>query len=253
MDLSHLRDVMMDSRSLWRTLRAEGTEWRDFERAREAFLRRHPPGRGTVTITGTIARAAQQTEPWSLWLELPDKIRTAFGVAGERATAVMRGTEWWSISSYSPPQTNDGNPKHRHGTGPGYPLTEPRRLVYALELDPHEETTFAGRPAVRVSATPMRANAADVLEQLSLDDAVLELGAGADRYDLLVDSERGVILRSEALLDEAPFLVVEIQEIGFDESFADETFHLEPPPGTTFTSRRFFDNVLGWDEPGGDR
>ncbi len=234
---------MMDSHSLWKTLRAQGTEWRDFDLLHEAFIRKHQPGPNTVMIQGVADRPSRSVEQWSLRIELPDTVRTEFGVFGEHVTAVIKGAHWWSISSHDEPRTNDGNPKSRHGTGPGYPLTEPRRLVFGLELEPQGETTFAGRPVVRVSATPVEAGSAGRLDLLALDDAVIGLGTEADRYELLVDAERGLILRSEAQLEGSPFLVIEMQEVGFDESFPEETFTLEPPPGTTFTSRSPFHDL----------
>jgi hypothetical protein len=243
MDLSHLRDVMMDSRSLWRTLRAQGTEWRDHDLLREAFMRRYPPGPNTLMVQATIERPPKPIQSWSLSIELPDRIRTEFGVSHEQVTAVIRGTSWWSISSHDAPRTSDGDPKHRHGTGPGYPLTEPRRLVFALELEPQEEMTFAGQPAVRVSATPAEPSHEDRLEAFAMDEAASDLGIGADRYELIVDTERGVILRSEAQLDGSPYLIIEMRSVGFDEPLLEETFRLEAPPGTTFSKRNLFDEI----------
>ncbi|MDQ3964170.1 MAG: hypothetical protein M3277_09725 [Actinomycetota bacterium] len=60
------------------------------------------------------------------------------------------------------------------------------------------------------------------------------LGSGADAYELVVDSESGVLLRSEALLEGNPFRIVEVESIYFDETLGDETFHLNAPEGTSF-------------------
>ena len=204
MNLSRLRDVMMDSHSLWKTLRAQGTEWRDFDLLHEAFIRKHQPGPNTVMIQGVADRPSRSVEQWSLRIELPDTVRTEFGVFGEHVTAMIKGAHWWSISSHDEPRTNDGNPKSRHGTGPGNPLTEPRRLVFGLELEPQGETTFAGRPVVRVSPLPWSGSAGR-LDLLALDDAVIGLGTEADRYEFWSTPTR-LIIRSEAQLEGSPFL-----------------------------------------------
>jgi hypothetical protein len=238
MDLSELRDVMLDSRKRWTTFRARGTEWRDAELVNEAFRHRFRPGPNAVFVEGIADTPREQVESWSLWIELPDKIRAEFGVGGERVTVVFRGATWWSISSYSEPMTNGGAPNTRHGMGPGYPLTEPRQLVSALDLEPRGHVTFAGRPAVWVSAVPLVQSRSDATERFTFDDAVFDLGAGADRYALVVDRERGLILRSEALFQGKPFAICEVHDIDFDVSIADDTFTLEPPPGTTFVDAR---------------
>jgi hypothetical protein len=53
------------------------------------------------------------------------------------------------------------------------------------------------------------------------------LGSGADEYRLLVDAERGVFLRAEALLGGAPFRVLEMRDLAFDEDLPEHTF--SPP------------------------
>jgi hypothetical protein len=96
---------------------------------------------------------------------------------------------------------------------------------------------------VHVSATPFDHSRADLMEQLAFDDAASGLGTGADRYELVVDTERGVVLRSEAQLEGSPFLIIEIQDVGFDEPFPNDTFTLEAPPGQTFKNSS---ELFGW-------
>jgi hypothetical protein len=48
---------------------------------------------------------------------------------------------------------------------------------------------------------------------------------------LLVDRERGVVLRVAALFEGEEFWVSEFEELVFDEAFPLETFVFEPPPG----------------------
>jgi hypothetical protein len=61
---------------------------------------------------------------------------------------------------------------------------------------------------------------------------------GADAHDLLVDAERGVVLRIASEIDGDPFAVTEFEEIEFDEGFPPSTFSLELPAGEEFASIR---------------
>lgn len=54
---------------------------------------------------------------------------------------------------------------------------------------------------------------------------------GAQEYTLLVDRERGVLLRLAARDEEGPFRIYEFRSIVFDEPLAAETFTLTPPSG----------------------
>lgn len=67
----------------------------------------------------------------------------------------------------------------------------------------------AGRPAIRALARPRALHA----ERLGLSPLPL----GADAHELLVDAERGILLRLESRIDGAPLSVAEILEVAFDE------------------------------------
>ncbi len=58
-----------------------------------------------------------------------------------------------------------------------------------------------------------------------------QLAVGADEYRLLVERERGVVLRAAALLEGEEFWASEFEELVFDEELPRETFVFEPPPG----------------------
>jgi hypothetical protein len=49
-----------------------------------------------------------------------------------------------------------------------------------------------------------------------------------------IDGERGIVLGFTAFVDGEPYHVREIVEIAFDETFPDETFRVELPPGESF-------------------
>ncbi len=53
-----------------------------------------------------------------------------------------------------------------------------------------------------------------------------------DDYRLIVDSERGIFLRCEGIVDDQPAVVVEASSIEFDLPIPDSIFSFEPPAGT---------------------
>lgn len=85
------------------------------------------------------------------------------------------------------------------------------------------ECTFAGRSGVRVRA-------------IRLDPDALEgFWEYVDHYEVIVDQERGVLLRSAALVDGEEAGTFSIQSVRFDEPIPDDVFSYEPPEGTRAT------------------
>jgi hypothetical protein len=90
-----------------------------------------------------------------------------------------------------------------------------------LELESAGETEVLGRRALLVTATARGENA--------YAGELAPLGWGADRWELKVDAELGVLLGTTALVGVKPFRRVEPLQISFDEQFEDELF--APPSG----------------------
>ena len=239
--------LMNDSRHRWSTLRARGFEWKDHELLLQAFRRDAPAGR--TWIQGRFTGPLPDQDPWSLWISLPDDVRTEFRVGTEPVTAVIKGSTWWSYSPSRGGLTNDGDEHASHGMGSGYPMTDPAALSQAFAFGPTTSTTFLDRPALEVSARPVDPESFDFMEGIEVDRAQSELGRGADEHLLHIDAERGVILRSEARLEGRPFRIIEMEQISFDERFPDETFTLELPAGATFRSAGEWKRELFGDEP----
>ncbi len=96
---------------------------------------------------------------------------------------------------------------------PELSLFDPWPIVSDFELEAAPAKTCAGREAVAAVATARCPTGL--------------LVAGADRYELAVDAERGVILSIGALFEGKPFQVYEIVDISFDEELEPELFRLE--------------------------
>lgn len=168
-----------------------------------------------------------------LWQAKPDRTRVEFEVEDETITAVITGDTWWSWSPARGIQTNAGDPRHTHGTGPGHALIDPSAILPAVELRVVSRDTFIGRPTLNVVAAPSRVGKSDE-ERFDLHNATHGLGPGAHEYLLLVDAERGVLLRSEARIDNRAFRILEMESVTFDDRFEDDLF---APPETEEVER----------------
>jgi hypothetical protein len=219
---------LQDPRPRFRALRVEGSEWRDQHLLQQAFLStvsdRSQLMVGVSLHSGAVPDEDEQS--WRMWMAPPDRMRVEFAVGGETITAVFQGPTWWNWSPSRGGQTNGGRPNTEHGLGPGDILVHPAPIIPALELEVIGETVLLGRQVYRVRATPARGN--DVQRSFALH----ALGTGADEYEIVVDKERGFLLRAEARRNGRAFRVVEMRSLALDEELPAEVFHL--PDGQTF-------------------
>src|SRR5262249_1515568 len=104
-------------------------------------------------------------------------------------------------------------------------LLDPADWIPALTFEPRGSTETAGRAALVVAATTREQS------WPGHTPFALQETRGAEEYELLVDGERGVLLRTAALLDGEAFWTAEFEELAFDEEFRAELFVFEPPSG----------------------
>jgi outer membrane lipoprotein-sorting protein len=221
-DLAVLLELMHTSAQRWQTIRASGWEWRHPVRSQRAWQRLIPrDGSRAVTFAAKSQghpEPEESREPWRLWLAQPDKVRTEFLVEDEAITAVIVGNTWWSWSQSREVATNRGDSHHSHGRGPGDALIAASSILPAVELVLAGRATFIGRPVLEVLATPTPLDASDWRH------AAHDLGGGADEYALVVDAERGVLLRGEARIGGQPFRIIGMETVVFDEELGDDVF-----------------------------
>jgi hypothetical protein len=228
--LAELLELMHTSTTRWQTIRARGWEWRHLVRLQDAWRRMIPRdrSRGIAISSGSEQPTPEDVrEPWRLWRAQPDRVRTEFTVGDDTVTAVIVGETWWSWSRSRTVTTNRGDPHSSHGRGPGDALLHPASILPAVELDVAGPIIFIGRPALEVVATPSPIDDNDE-ESSDWRFATHHLGGGADEYALLVDAQRGVLLRSEARIGGEPFRIIEMAAVAFDEALAEDVF--APPP-----------------------
>ncbi len=221
-DLGDVLELLHTSPERWDSLRLVGRDWRHLARHQDAWERwvaamQRDSNRVSVMHFASLRAVAEEEESeetvlkWRLWLAKPDKIRTEFQVGAETVKAALVGPEWWSWSRSTGLRTNAGDPSSSHGIGPAEVLVDTLGLLSFLRLRAVSRTTFISRSAYVVSAEPAPA------DRNGPPSALHALGPGADRYELVVDAEVGVLLRSQAERGGQPFRVVEVEELGVNE------------------------------------
>jgi outer membrane lipoprotein-sorting protein len=178
-------------------------------------------GRGTEPEPETSEHVVR------VWLDGTRAREEREGLHAFPALAVRDGDRWWMYSPEHGASSNEADPDVGSGVGEAARhLLDPAFVVAVLHLRLAGAATAAGRDCIRLAGTPR--------ETPDHGFALHRFGFGADEVDLLVDRERGVLLRAEARFEGEPFSVAEVTEVAFDESFPPETFTFELPPGETF-------------------
>ncbi len=218
-----------------RTLQVTGREWRQYALLNVAFMAAMPPsgapvGGARMGGGGRLARSSgepwpeESDETWRLWSEEPDLQKVEFAVGDETVTAWFRGSTWWSWSPSRGARTNEGRENVGHGKGPGEVLVSPARSARVLDFELLGAVSVLARPAWRLRARPF----------VPGDFDLHALGSGADEYDVVVDAERGFLLRAEARLGGRPFRVLEMSDVVVDAELPEGILTPEAPAGEHF-------------------
>ncbi len=209
-----------------------GREWQDtviLGQALEATTARKQASGASVTkITIGDPDRPQPKElehTWTLWLAPPWK-RATYTVDTSAVDVVVHGTTWWS-NSRGVSRSNESIDPARYGHGLGYGEDLVRTPDYAtrLEVAEVEAGLWIGRPTLEVHARAVHhpRERGQRLHGLVIGDA--------DRIDLSVDRDRGVILRAASWFEGSMYRTVETLDAAFDETFAADAFKIEPFPG----------------------
>jgi len=238
-ELADLLELLHGAGGRWRTARLVLRRWGHGDLA-GAALRRHADSRAAAGRSrGTVfgLRGGDTGPPtWEMttraWVDRSgDRTRVETdGDHGERPT-VRVGTLWWAYSSQSGSVSNEAEPDVGGGHGGDFDwMLEPSSLLPALDFAPRGMTEVAGRPGVDVVAT---ARPEDLRRGFGAHFA-----HGSDEVLLVVDAERGVVLRAEARIGGEPFALFEIVELAFDEELPDDLFRFISPDGSAVRSPR---------------
>jgi hypothetical protein len=228
--LGEILEVMYTATRRSKTVHATLREWWDEERLRGALRRdgllaeprRFPPEEDIPSREGSwrdrVRIVEKRTE---LWAQLPARLRWESEVVfDEQHTLANRGAKdgehWWMTSPEGRIESNEGRPG-RNVLSVGFEhMLDPARLLGSLELEPREHAQWHGREAIRLRGVPRPG--------VSPDTALHELGWPSDDYELLLDLERGVLLRSVSRIGEDEVKLHEVLDIAFDEEIPEETF-----------------------------
>ncbi|HEX2048163.1 MAG TPA: hypothetical protein VHF27_10380 [Acidimicrobiales bacterium] len=211
-DLPLVLALLHDSDKRWTTLRAEGEEWVDGERSKEAFFRSVRPG---SVVTSRGAPGPEDRDPrWKLWARQPDRSRVDFGIAhGQRILVVADGSRMCSSIPFGGYRVSDRG-EHDPSLGPAAPLVRPFALPTILDLEVLGRDVELGRPVVVVRGRPR--------PDTGMRGRGLTLGA--DELRFAVDAERGVLLWLESRYEGVPFRRLTVTDVAFDEELDDHLF-----------------------------
>lgn len=232
--LGDLLELLHGATERYDTVRLELREWRHTAGSERAFARwrasleRRGAAFLSVELPGTDVPPDARESRERIWWERPDRLRQerTDGASGARLL-VKDGPRWWSHDDWQGSVTNLGSHLDvESGEIPPRPeLLQPVVWLAWVTLEPTGSAEVAGREAVLVRARPRR------LRDDDGEYGVPRLAPGADAHELAVDAERGVVLRIASFIDDAPFVVTEVERIAFDERLPPETFVFTPPPG----------------------
>jgi hypothetical protein len=247
-DLATVLTLLHDSGKRWWTLRAEGEQWSDPERSKEAFLRMTRGRGGVVTMRGTPGPADFDPR-WSVWVRQPAQARAEFGGPhGNRFLTISDGRRVCTshpAGGFRVAPRRDGD---EPSLGPMGELVYPRRLLAGLQFEVAGRERALDRDVIVVTGRPSSDSEGHMRPIL----------LGADEIRFAVDVERAVLLWIERRLDGEPFSRTSMTSVAFDEEldadlFAvpdrDDTPPVVPPaPGRPPVPRPAYgppDGVLG--------
>ena len=158
-----------------------------------------------------------------IWFKHPRRWRIqTLSLVGPQPLLIVDGDKWWRWDGLHEAISNEESPEPAAMGGafdPALVVTlDPVRLLGELSFAVTGEDVQAGQVAFRARAIPR-------------DRDARGLWSGADDYDVLIDRQRGVLLRATARVQGREFAGSEVLDITYDEELPDDTFRLELPPG----------------------
>jgi hypothetical protein len=230
--LGDLLELLHDAAVKARPATLTVVEWSHAARSSEAFAR-FMAQRHSGTAYASSREPSPEESSWSTTLSFEHESRFREEADGRQAGQrflVRDGSVWltwdaaWGTVSS---EVEEGAPSANYGF-----LLDPVALVGELRLEPTGTAEHAARPAILVHGIPR--------DGPSVGSMLLRLGAGADAFALVVDAERGALLRVEAMLHGEPFRRFDVTRIAYGP-IDPSTFTVAAPPGAPAAA--------GWPRP----
>ncbi|MFC1464753.1 MAG: hypothetical protein ACFLMY_07890 [Candidatus Brachytrichaceae bacterium NZ_4S206] len=183
----------------------------------------------------------EMTIHWRIWFQKPTFWRSEYQPEG-RQDAILRirdGQHWWLFDPARNHAVTNVRPsgggfhiRESHESASAYairmedvlndvPLLDPSFLLASHDLRVIGDDIHAGRQAIRVQAF-FRTG-----KQVGCDPL---FWSTADDYELLVDKERGILLRYAARLKGKAFAIASVEEVVYDLTIPQHVFTFTPPP-----------------------
>lgn len=137
---------------------------------------------------------------------------------------VVDGERWWDWSPAFGLRSHE-NERGVHHQG-GLDLLDASGLLVGYTLEPAGESLAAGRSVRRVR-----------VRGTSTGHRPFGLEPGIEEAELLLDAERGLVLRRAELVDGEEAFVREVEQITYDQVLPPEMFLFELPPGASARGR----------------
>ncbi len=223
-------ELIFGAKKRYRTARATIREWRD-EKTADEVRERFSASQAYHNMFGPPSPPPAESTSredleriWRVWHERPDRWRQEVELPDGSGTEyrVIDGKAFWY---YSPQEGARAATSEGTGFGPEFEIAyvfDPERGapdLYYLQLREVGRVRKAGREAIRVEGEMPG----------EWEYPPEPLWWGADDYELVVDAERGTILRLASRLEGRAFDATEVIEVVFDEVFPKDTFVLDLP------------------------
>jgi hypothetical protein len=220
MELATLLELLYSARERSRTISA--TVYRRYDQAhelellKERGLYREPPPIPPEEGSWANQPAAVQETTTRLWAAWPDRLRweTAFtkdGVEG-MSVGVKDGELFWERIGDGEIHTNEGREPRGAMTTAVELLLDPSRLLGDYRFEIGAPTTWHKRRALEVTASSRPGARPGIFGPLS------------DQLALVVDEDRGVLLRAAVVVDGEELSSSEVVELVFDEPIPADLF-----------------------------
>ena len=189
-------------------------------------------------------QATRREDETHLWVDNSTRFRQEIYGSRGRQVHVLDGNVWWrlrttnDVLTNAPPEDVRGFASVSFKDRPTTPVYEdaenamvaqlhldPSWLISRMWLTPIERTVWLGRKVVKVRGEPVRSDG------LWADNAEKLLWRDGDEYELLIDTERGTLLRMTCRLNGEETSVDEVTSIDFDCDLSGGLFTLVPEPG----------------------
>jgi hypothetical protein len=248
MELSALLELLYTARNRFSSIQVTWQYLVKLDLMNEVLQKRYsrnPSGSMAVLTSKSVKDQQEVPREWNIrnkvWWQKPTCWRSERHDDNESLTEILCKGSWWTHSS-SPNKLITNIEPHEKTSGvrirnirlsegeaipsledkiKDVPIVDPSFLLAIHDLHPEENVIHAGREAVRVRSFSRKGR-----------DYSWEpfFWSGADEYELLVDRERGILLRYSASYGGQEYAIAAVEGVIFDEPISQEVFSFTPPP-----------------------